>query len=174
MSANFSENLSAMQKQEFKRWLKISVLLLLGLLFILVILQVRQMTQLETLQERIQGLQKKTQSINALLEQKGTYKQELQNLQAHLYKINKHKNNPKNPVSTLTHLSTLLSDTIQLQSLELGKKTVTLQVHCKTAHEATTFAHKMEQLSDFEHIKLSSISPQSDGFMFRINGYIHK
>lgn len=162
------------QKQEVKKWLKISVLLFLAVLFVLVILQVRQMTKMETLQKRIQSLHKKTQPINALLEQKGTYKNKLKNLQTQFYKINKHKNNPKNPVSALTHLSTLFSDDVHLQSLELGKKTITLQGHCKTTNQATQFVQKMEHLPDFERLTLSSVSPQAGGFIFSINGYIKK
>jgi len=160
----------SVHKEELKRWLKISVLLFLAVLFVLVILQVRQMTRLENLQERLQTMQKKAQPLNTLLEQKGLYKKELNQLQTKYNKINKHKNNPKNPVAALTHLSTLISDDVKIHTVAIKKKTFSLQGACKNTQQAMTFAQNMAKFPEFTKVTLTDLSPDSDAFVFNING----
>ena len=157
-------------KEELKRWLKISVLLFLAVLFVLVILQVRQMTRLENVRERLNSMQKKAQPLNALLDQKGSLKKEVEQLQTKLNKIDKHKNNPKNPVAALTHLSTLISDDLNVQSIDIQKNTFSLQGTCKNTQQALVFAQKMSQFPEFTKVSLTNLSPESGAFVFNING----
>ncbi|HLC06922.1 MAG TPA: hypothetical protein VJJ26_01915 [Candidatus Babeliales bacterium] len=171
---NFIASLSPQKQYEIRRWFWMTVLLsacafMIGTCFI-----VPQLLLYVSLKKEVSVLREKTKNYADVVKNKGTLKTEYETLRTREGKINAYSKQQKNPYLHITSLVEASGNGVQLESVRFNKKDVEVVMVCPTSEHANVFVKRLSVLSNFSHVKMTSLQhdAQTKSLRCTIKGHV--
>ena len=141
-SATYIDGQNHMNQRAIHRWFWRSVVLLSVLCVGVVSYSVQQYVEYYDLRQERVGVHEGTAQLHACLEKKRQFKEQIEQLQIRLAKINGIKYRPKNPATLLGLLADVFADAT-LQNVTLKKKELDLVLFTQDTKSVPVYAEKL-------------------------------
>lgn len=157
--------------QRQKQWSKkTSLVFVLSILCAVVFLQVRQWKTLNMISHEKENKAEFVANITNLSEKKTKLLEKKKELDNRLTKLQRFQESPHHYFSLFNKINKMLKGTGQLNTLNLFQNKINLAVQCPDIKQATHFMHHLLELPSVADLKLVSILPKENQFLFEMDG----
>ena len=167
------------RQREVRLWFLVSLLLVSGITVSIATISVLQLQTLHQIKTEKEMLQQQVKDFTTVCNQQQTCVQEEQTLKKHLAKIDRCATCPKNPIGYMDMITKACTDSTQLQSLVIGKKSFELTAQCANPRHATQVMKHLTQSPCFHDVAIVSMQPvqqmsKNGALLFTLKGSIKK
>lgn len=158
---NFINPLHPKQQQELNQWLRISVMLSVGLVVCMLAYTSKQLYVLRAIKQEQKLHAHSMKTFNATMERKQQLKKQEQTLKEHVALINSYRSSAI--ANYLEHMHKVFGVTAHMQSCNIQDKNMQLVFACANTQQATTIMQQLAQPTYVQDIKLVSLQPKQHG-----------